>query len=282
MNAPDETAEGDHALKAGHRAMWALGDYPALAREIIPTLGATLVQACGISPGARVLDVATGSGNAAIPAALAGGDVVACDLTPELLEAGREQAVRHGVKVDWRPADAEALPFADGEFDVVMSCVGVMFAPHHRAAADELVRVCRPGGVIGLLSWTPGGFVGQMFAAMKPYVAPPPPGVRPPPLWGDEEHVRSLLGEHVEDLAMRRQTVRVGLFDTPEGFRDYFKSHYGPTIAAYRGIADQPERVAALDRELAELARRHDPVGGAMDWEYLLVTAHRSKHPTAG
>ncbi len=275
MNRRNGTAaEDDRVLKARHRAMWALGDYPALAREIIPTLGATLVRSCEVEAGDRVLDVATGSGNAAVPAALAGGEVVACDLTPELLDAGREQAARHNVKIEWRVADAEALPFAEGEFDVVMSCVGVMFAPHHRAAADELVRVCRPGGTIGLLNWTPEGFVGQMFAAMQPYLAPPPPGVRPPPLWGDEEHVRSLLGGLVQDLTMRRDIARVDLFDTPEAFRDYFKSHYGPTIAAYRGIADQPERVAALDRDLAELARRHDR-DGVWEWEYLLVIARR-------
>ena len=179
-----ETIDADRALKAKHRAMWALGDYPALATDIIPDLGAVLVEAAGVGPGDRVLDVAAGSGNAAIPAALAGASVVASDLTPELLEAGRRQAEQRGVELEWRQADAEALPFADGEFDAVLSCVGVMFAPHHQASADELVRVCRPGGTIGLLSWTPEGFIGQMFATMKPYAPPPPPGAQPPPLWG--------------------------------------------------------------------------------------------------
>ncbi len=181
--------------------MWASGDYPSVAAEIIPDLGAVLVEACGIGPGHRVLDVAAGSGNAAIPAALAGAAVVACDLTPELFASGRERAVQHGVEVEWREADAEALPFADGEFDVVLSCVGVMFAPHHQAAADEMARVCRPGGTIGLINWTPEGFVGQMFAAMKPYAPPPPPGAQPPPLWGNEDHVRTLLGERITDVA---------------------------------------------------------------------------------
>jgi ubiquinone/menaquinone biosynthesis C-methylase UbiE len=275
MTAPSDTVEADQALKAKHRAMWASGDYPAVAAEVIPDLGAILVEACGVGPHDRVLDVAAGSGNAAIPAALAGASVVACDLTPELFDAGRGIAARHGVDVDWREADAEALPFADGEFDVVLSCVGVMFAPHHQAAADELARVCRPSGTIGLLSWTPEGFIGQMLATMKPYALPPPPGAQPPPLWGNEDHVLALFGKRVTDVSIRRQAVTVDHFADPEAFRDYFKSRYGPTIATYRGIAEDSDRVAALDRDLAELAQRHDRGTEAtvMDWEYLLFTA---------
>jgi ubiquinone/menaquinone biosynthesis C-methylase UbiE len=257
--------------------MWALGDYPALAETIIPDLGAVLVGASEVAPGDRVLDVAAGTGNAAIPAALAGARVVASDLTPELLEAGRLLAAGRGADLEWKEADAEALPFDDGAFDVVTSCLGVMFAPHHQASADELVRVCRPGGRIGLLSWTPEGFIGQMFAAMRPFVPAPPPGAQPPPLWGKEEHVVDLLGDRVTDVQAVRRTVRVDRFETPEEFRDYFKAFYGPTIAAYRGIADQPERVAQLDHALVELAAGHDVGDGSlvMDWEYLLLTARR-------
>lgn len=267
----------DRALKDKHRSMWALGDYPTVAAQIIPELGAALVQAADVRPGQRVLDVAAGSGNAAIPAALAGASVVASDLTPELLRTGRELAGRQGADLRWEEADAEALPYADGEFDTVLSCVGVMFAPHHQSAADELVRVSRPGGTIGLLSWTPEGFIGEMFKVMKPYAAPPPPGVQPPPLWGSEEHVRELLGDRVTAVEAHRQTVRVDRFATPEDFRDYFKANYGPTVAAYRYIADDPEKVAGLDRDLADLARRHDFGTGTtvMDWEYLLVTARK-------
>lgn len=267
----------DRALKEKHRSMWALGDYPTVAAQIIPELGAALVQAADVRPGQRVLDVAAGSGNAAIPAALAGASVVASDLTPELLRTGRELAGRQGADLRWEEADAEALPYVEGEFDTVLSCVGVMFAPHHQSAADELVRVCRPGGTIGLLSWTPEGFIGEMFKVMKPYAAPPPPGVQPPPLWGSEEHVRELLGDRVTAVEASRRTVRVDRFATPEDFRDYFKANYGPTVAAYRYIADDPEKVAALDRDLAELARRHDIGTGTtvMDWEYLLVTARK-------
>ena len=232
MTAINDTVEADQNLKAKHRAMWALGDYPTVAAEIIPELGAQLVDACGVGPGDRVLDVAAGSGNAAIPAALAGASVVACDLTPQLFDAGRTLAAQHGVDVQWREADAEALPFRDGEFDVVVSCVGVMFTPNHRAAADELARVCRPGGTIGLLSWTPEGFVGQMLSTMKPYAPPPPPGAQPPTLWGNEHHVRTLLGERITDVSVRRQAVTVDRFADPEAFRDYFKSRYGPTVAA--------------------------------------------------
>jgi ubiquinone/menaquinone biosynthesis C-methylase UbiE len=189
------TAEPGQALKAKHRAMWALGDYPAVATDLVASLGPVLVGACEIRPGDRVLDVAAGTGNAAIPAARAGASVVASDLTPELLEAGRRHAEQQGIPLEWRQADAEDLPFADGEFDTVMSCLGVMFAPYHQASADELVRVCRPGGTIGLLNWTPEGFIGQLFATMKPYAPPPPAGAQPPPLWGREDHVRALLGD---------------------------------------------------------------------------------------
>ena len=275
MTALSYTVEADKALKAKHRAMWALGDYPSVAAEIIPDLGGVLVEACGVGPGARVLDVAAGSGNATIPAALTGASVVACDLTPELFDSGREQAARHGVEVEWQEADTEALPFGDGEFDVVLSCVGVMFAPHHQTTADELTRVCRPGGTIGLLSWTPEGFLGQMLATMKPYVPQPPPGAQPPPLWGDENHVRTLFGNRVTDVTARRENVRVDRFDDPETFREYFKTHYGPTMVAYRGIAEDPDRVDALDRDLAGLARRFDygTDTTVMDWEYLLLTA---------
>ncbi|MGW7286708.1 class I SAM-dependent methyltransferase [Streptomyces sp. NPDC054847] len=276
--AAQADVQADVALKAKHRKMWALGDYPTLAGELIPELGTTLVEACGVAAGDKVLDIAAGTGNASIPAAQAGTDVVACDLTPELLEAGRQQARKQGVELEWREADAEALPFGDGEFDTVISCVGIMFAPHHEAATGELLRVCRPGGTVGLINWTPEGFIGQMFAAMKPYAPPPPPGAQPPPLWGKEEHVRALLGDGVNGLEMRRRTVRVDRFDRPEAFRDYFKAVYGPTIAVYRNIAESPDRVAALDSALTELAREHGSGSGgfAMEWEYLLVTARRS------
>jgi SAM-dependent methyltransferase len=267
----------DDELKARHRAMWSMGDYPVVASEVIPDLGSILVDACGVRTGDRVLDVACGSGNAAIPAALRGARVSACDLTPSLLEAGRSVAEARGVEISWREADAESLPYDDAEFDVVMSCVGVMFAPHHQESADELVRVCRPGGTIGLVNWTPDGFVGEMFSTMKPYTPPPPAGAQAPPLWGDERHVRALLGDKVTDIVATRQMARVNRFQTPEEFLVYFKTNYGPTVAAFRGLANEPDRANALEHDLVELARRNGRRSGdgSMDWEYVLLTARR-------
>ena len=259
--------------------MWASGDYPLVARTVIPDLGAVLVRASGVRADQTVLDVAAGSGNAAIPAAATGARVVASDLTPELFEVGREAATRAGVEVEWREADAEAMPFDDDAFDVVLSCVGVMFAPHHQIASDELVRVCRPGGTIGLVSWTPQGFIGRLLGTTRPYAPPPPPGAQPPPLWGDEAHVRGLLGDGVRDVVARRQVVRVDAFARPAEFRESFKSYYGPVLSVYRSLGDDAERVAALDAALDELARSAD-IGRdgslVMEWEYLLLTATRS------
>jgi ubiquinone/menaquinone biosynthesis C-methylase UbiE len=272
-----EAVEADRALKAKHRAMWASGDFPAVATEVIPQLGPVLIAAAGIKPGDRVLDVGAGSGNASIPAAQLGAETTASDLTPELLEAGRRDADARGIALEWRVADAEELPFADDSYDAVISCLGVMFAPHHQAAADELVRVCRPSGTISVLSWTPEGFLGEMFATMKPYAPPPPPGARPAMQWGSEAHVRDLLGDEVVDIEVRRENLRVEAFETPEEFRDFFKATYGPTISVYKAIADDPEKVAALDAALTDLGRRYDYGSGTtvMDWEYLIFTARK-------
>ncbi|MGE0216339.1 class I SAM-dependent methyltransferase [Mycolicibacterium sp.] len=270
-------AEADRQLKAKHRALWASGDYPAVAAELIPALGPRLVAACGIGPGQTVLDIAAGSGNAAIPAAAAGAVVTASDLTPELFDAGRANAAGQGVAVDWVEADAEALPFQDNSFDVVMSCVGAMFAPHHQVTADEIVRVVRPGGTIAMINWTPGGFIGNLFAIMKPYAPPPPPGASPPPLWGDPEHVRELFGERVTGLTTHRETVLMDHCASPLEFREYWKRNYGPTIAAYRFNQDDPERTAALDRDFLALVEKWnsatEPGRTAYHAEYLLVTA---------
>jgi len=259
-------------LKVRHRRMWASGDYPSVARELIPHLGQRLVEAVHVEAGMRVLDVGAGSGNAAIAAAERGADVVAVDLTPELFAAGRAEAAARGVALTWDEGDAEALPYDDGSFDAVVSCVGVMFAPHHQAAAAELVRVIRPGGVLGLLSWTPEGFIGQMFAAMKPFAPPPPAGASPPPLWGSESHLGDLFGDHVTGLASLKEAVSISGFTSGAAFRVFFKSSYGPTIAAYAALTDDPERAAALDTVLAELADSHME-DGVMSWEYLLTTA---------
>lgn len=221
-----------------------------------------------------MLDVAAGTGNAAIAAASAGAAVVvASDLTPELFDAGRARAADLGVQVTWREADSEALPFADAEFEVVLSSIGLMFAPNHQAAADELLRVCRPGGRIGLLNWTPEGFVGRLFETMHPYSPPPPPGAQPGTRWGNESYVRSLLGDRVTDVQAQRSMLRVELFTQPGGFREYFKRNYGPAVSTYRFLRANPARAAAVDAELDALAANFGEGGGAIEWEYLAVTA---------
>lgn len=262
-------------IKTKHRAMWALGDYDKVATEVVHPLGETIVDALAITANDRVLDVAAGSGNASLPAARRGATVVATDLTPELLDAGVRHAGARGLELEWRQADAEHLPYDDDSFDVTMSTLGVMFAPFHQPVADELVRVTRPGGRIGLINWTPEGFIGQLFATMKPYAPAPPPGAQPGPLWGTEPHVRALLGDRVTGLQATRQVVRAGRFRTGREFRDYFKRYYGPTIAVYRTLADDPERSLQLDGELVALAERFGVSSGRFDWEYLLVTATR-------
>ena len=268
----------DAALKQRHASMWASGHYDAVATDLIAELGPVLVEATGIRRGDLVLDIAAGTGNVAIPAALAGARVIASDLTPELLEEGARQAAAAGAVLEWQVADAEYLPYDDGEFDVAVSAVGIMFAPHHQAAADELVRVVAPGGRIGLISWTPAGFIGQMFATMKPFVAPPPAGVQPPPLWGDQDHLRALLGDRVTDVRVENRTVRVTEFSEPAGFREYFKTNYGPTIAAYKQQPDAA-KAAELDAALDALAERFDSGAGGhlvTEWEYLLLTCRRA------
>lgn len=269
-------AKADRELKAATRAMWALGDYHRFATETVWELGPVLVQACGIRAGQRVLDVAAGTGNVALRAAEAGATVVACDLTPENFEAGRREARARGVQVDWVQADAEALPLADGEFDVVTSSLGAMFAPSHRAVAAELLRVCRPGGTVGMLNFTPEGLAAEFFGVFAPYMPPPVPHALPPLLWGSEEHVRELFGDRVQSLAMvRREYVEKAA--SPRDYCAFFKQTFGPAVALYASIADQPDRVAALDRDFLEFAtcsNRGASEGPAeYRYEYLLVVA---------
>src|SRR3954467_12418516 len=245
----------DAELKARHRKMWASGDYPSMVETFLLPLGQRLADACRVGPGTRVLERAAGTGNAAIAAARAGAHVTASDLTPELLEAGRARAAAAGVELEWVPADAEHLPFADASYDVVMSAIGVMFAPHHQQAADELVRVCRPGGTIGLLSWTPEGLVGGLFRTIGPFAPPPPPGAQPPPLWGSDAHLTELFGERVAQRTVARDVLEVTAFADPSDFADHFRARYGPAIAA-RANAAKNDREGdfdvALDRFFEE------------------------------
>jgi ubiquinone/menaquinone biosynthesis C-methylase UbiE len=271
-------AEADGRLKAATRAAWALGDYHRFAKETIWELGEVLVRACGISAGQRVLDVAAGTGNTAIRAAEAGAEVVASDLTPENFEAGRREAEAHGVTLEWVEADAEALPFADGAFDVVTSSFGAIFAPDHRAVADEMLRVCRPLGTIGMLNFTPEGLISDFFGALAPYMPPPPPEALPPALWGSEEHVRARFGDRLDSLEMSRghYVERAG---SAREYRELFKQTFGPVVGIYASLAQEPQRAAALDRGLLEFAMRANsgpPEGPAeYRYEYLLVIARR-------
>ena len=274
MSSPVPDAE----LKARHRAMWASGDYPSMVETFLLPLGPRLVEACGIGPGQRVLDVAAGTGNASIPAAEKGAAVTASDLTPELFEAGRRRAEAAGVELEWAEADAEHLPFEDESFDVVMSSIGAMFAPHHQPVADELVRVCRPGGTIGLLSWTPEGMIGALFRTMGPFAPPPPPGAQPPPLWGGEDHVRELLGDRVDFGTFERGVLDVTAFQHPHDYATHFKERYGPTIAALKNARDndrEAELEAALD-EFCDEWNRGSSDDARFEMEYLVAVGTRA------
>jgi SAM-dependent methyltransferase len=260
--------------------VWAAGDYTDVAQRLLPELGAILVGAAGVRPGERVLDVAAGAGNVAIPAAAGvGAEVVALDVTPELLERGRELADRRGAALEWVEGDARELPFADATFDVVLSCVGVMFAPDHQKTAAELLRVCRPGGRIGLLSWTPEGTIGELFRTLAPFVPSPPPGAMPPPMWGSEAYLRDLLGDAVAQLDTRTGLAVNESFEQPLDFREYMRQHYGPTIGAYRLAADEG-RVDELDAAFAGLCERRFQQTRSGRWrlelEYLLAVARRA------
>jgi len=268
----DTTLPDGETLAATHRAMWALGDYALIAEEVMAPLGPILVAAAGIGPGVRVLDVAAGSGNVSLPAARTGATVVSTDLTPELLRRSQARAAMHGLTLTYREANAQALPFGDGEFDTVLSAIGVMFAPDHRCAANELVRVCRPGGTIGVISWTLEGFFGQMLAAIRPYRPSLSAVIPMAALWGREPYVSALLGNRVRGVKMRRGVLEVSRFDSAEAVHDYLKNHYGPTIEAYANVGDNPALAAELDAQLIELARQY-LADGVMGWEYLLVTA---------
>jgi SAM-dependent methyltransferase len=268
----------DSELKGRHRKMWASGDYPSMVEMWLLPLGPRLVEACGIESGMRVLDVGAGTGNASIPAAKAGAEVTASDLTPELLEAGRAHAEAEGLKLEWVEADAEKLPFDDGSYDAVISSIGVMFAPHHQEAADELVRVCRPGGTIGLLSWTPEGMLGALFKTIGPFAPPPSPGAQPPPLWGSEEHLRELFGDSVEWRTLERDELEITVFEHPRDYGEHFKARYGPAIAA-RANAEKDGREAEFDEALdafCEEWNRGTDEDARFEKEYLVAVGTRA------
>ena len=268
--------------------MWALGDYHRFATATVWELGQQLVAACGISPGQRVLDVAAGSGNVAIRAALAGACVVASDVTPENFDAGRRAAREAGVDLEWIEGDAQALPFGDAEFDVVTSCFGAMFAPDHDATARESVvlrRDVRPerrraaaarlssGGVIGMMNFTPAGAGGDFFRVLGSFAPAPPPDARPPLSWGTEEYVRKRFGDRVRSLSATRHEY----VERASSSRDYFelfKQAFGPMVAIYANLDDRAAR--ELDRAFLEFIERWNRGEGGrvqIPYQYLLIVA---------
>jgi SAM-dependent methyltransferase len=216
-----------------------------------------------------VLDVACGTGNAATPAARAGASVTGLDLVPELLEAGRRKAASEGLEITWVDGDAEELPFEDDAFDRVLSTVGHMFAPRHRRTADEMVRVCRSGGMIGICCWTPEGSVGDVFGAVGSFMPPPPDYASPPILWGTEDHVRDMFGDAAADFAFERHVSTVE-WDSPEGFADYFMDRFGPLVTARQALGD--ERFGELREQILAIWREWDEDGAGfrLPQEYLL------------
>ncbi|MEV4707934.1 methyltransferase domain-containing protein [Actinoplanes sp. NPDC049316] len=240
-------------IKARQQKTWASGDYGAVAALIQP-ISEQLVQAADISAGSRVIDVATGTGNAAIAAARCLCEVVGVDYVPGLLERARARAAAEHLPVRFVEADAEDLPCDDGEWDAVLSVVGVMFAPDQERAAAQLTRVCRPGGTIALANWTPDGFIGDLFRTVGRRV-PPPPGIRAPVEWGTEPRLRELFGDRVTDLRVNRREF-VFRFASPEAFADYFRACYGPTLKAFEALGEADGKLLYAD--LVDLVRRHD------------------------
>jgi ubiquinone/menaquinone biosynthesis C-methylase UbiE len=244
------------AIKARQQVAWSSGDY-AMIGTTLQIVGETLCEAVDLRSSQHVLDVGAGNGNATLAAARRFADVVSTDYVGSLLERGRERAKAERLRVIFQEADAEALPFADASFDVVLSTFGVMFTPKQQQAASELVRVCRPAGKIGLASWTPESFIGELFKIIGKYV-PPAPGVKSPALWGSEPHLVSLFGPKVA-IAAERKTF-VFRYKSPEHWVETFRSYYGPVLKAFAAI-DPPAR-AALEADLCALIdREQGPIG---------------------
>ncbi|MFB3852232.1 MAG: class I SAM-dependent methyltransferase [Vicinamibacterales bacterium] len=240
-------------VKARQQAMWASGDYAQIGVRL-QIVGESLCEAAGVSAGDKVLDVAAGNGNASLAAARRFADVTSTDYVPALLERGRMRAEADGLPIKFELADAESLPFADQSFDVVLSTFGVMFAPNQERAAGEMARVVKPGGRIGLANWTPEGFIGQFLRVVGSFV-PPPPGVRPPALWGTDKRLRELFGDRVSHIRMERKDYAFR-YSSPEHFVDIFRSFYGPTYKAFAAL--DAGRQAALHGALVELLRREN------------------------
>lgn len=272
---PSHTPDVDfRAIKARQQATWASGDF-AVVGTTLQIVGESLCEAVDLRAGESVLDVACGNGNAALAAARRFGRVTGLDYVPELLAKAAARATAEGTSLELHEGDAEALPYADASFDVVLSTFGVMFAPNHVAAAAELLRVCRPGGRIGLASWTPSGFIGEMFGVVGRHVAPPK-GVMPPSLWGKREHLAALFGDKVRaieavprDFAFR--------YESAQHFVAMFRAYYGPTLKAFAALDERGQQAFAGDLEaLVAKFDRGNGRGMVVPAEYLEVVAIRA------
>jgi SAM-dependent methyltransferase len=262
------------AIKERQQKAWSSGDYGKVGVTLV-LMSELLCETADLRSGQRVLDVATGNGNAALAAARRFCDVVGVDYVPMLLEEGRERAEAEGLRVDFQEGDAEALSFEDASFDVVMSTLGVMFAPHQGNVASELLRVCRSAGMICLANWTPDSFIGDFFRTIGKYV-PPPPLPNSPFRWGTEEGVRELIGDGVSDLGMERRTFNFR-YRSAQHFVDHFKGYYGPSLKAFEALEDAGKD--GLERDIIELVGQYntaDDGTAVVPSDYLEVIAVRS------
>ena len=239
------------ALKSRQQAAWSSGDY-AVIGTTLQIVGEELCEALDVHSGQKVLDVAAGNGNVSLAAARRWCDVVATDYAPSLLERGRERAAAERLNIEFREADAEALPFQDGSFDVVVSTFGVMFTPDQDRAAAELIRVCKPGGKIGLANWTPDGFIGQLFKTIGKHV-PPAPGTKSPALWGTRARIAELFEPRTTSVEFSARNF-VFRYRTPAHWLEVFRTYYGPVLKTFASL--EPAAQATLQRDLMDLIDR--------------------------
>ena len=269
----DTTSIDLAALKSRQQTAWASGDY-AVIGTTLQIVGEQLAEACDLRFDERVLDVAAGNGNASLAAARRGAQVTSTDYVPSLLERGAERARAEGLALRFETADVEALPFGDATFDAVLSTFGVMFAPDHAKSAAEMVRVCRPGGRIGLANWTPEGFIGQLFKVLGKQL-PPPAGVAAPSLWGTEAHLKTLFGDNAADIAVTRRLFNFR-YRSAAHFIEVFRTWYGPVHKAFAALP--PEKAVALNDDLSALLNtlnRGGPSTLIVPSEYLEIVITR-------
>lgn len=263
------------AIKANQKAAWMAGDFGVIAKSV-DSHAREFIESCGVTPGMRVLDVACGSGNAALHAARAGAEVTGVDIATNLVEQARARAREENIRARFDEGDAEEMPYSDADFDMVVTMYGAMFAPRPEKTAAELLRVCRPGGKVAMANWTPGSFTGHMFKVSSSHV-PPPPGIAPPVMWGDETAVRQRLSGGVESLRMRKVPVTIRFpFSVPETV-EHFRKYFGPTYRAFESLSALGQ--AALRSDLEALWSKYNRATDGtteVESEYLEVVATRA------